>query len=287
MHDTGPPPPPPSIGTAGNGYRSGVDAWVGTSGWTYGHWRDRVYPQGLPQREWLPWYTTRFPTVELNASFYRLPTPVMVERWRTVAPPSFRFAVKLSRYVTHIRRLRDVEEELARFLEIVRGLGDRFGPLLVQLPPTFPRDGDALDGFLRIVPEDISVAVEFRHPSWVDPAVADRLRAAGGAWVLADRPNARVPLTVTADWSYVRFHQGAEGSPWYPRAKLARWADRLAQLQVDTVYVYFNNDPDGAAFANAETFAVLLADRGVLVRAPTAQLGDVSRPEGVGTTSPT
>jgi uncharacterized protein YecE (DUF72 family) len=262
-----------------------MEAWVGTSGWTYGHWRDRVYPHGLPQREWLPWYTTRFPTVELNASFYRLPTPAMVDRWRTVTPGRFRFAVKLSRYVTHIRRLRDVDEELSRFLEIVRGLGDRFGPLLVQLPPSFPRDDDALDAFLDIVPDEISVAVEFRHASWVAPAVADRLHAARAAWVLADRPHARVPLTVTAHWSYVRFHQGAEGSPWYARAKLVRWADRLADLPVGTLFVYFNNDPDGAAFANAETFAALLAERGVAVRRPPGANADVSDLRDVGTTS--
>jgi uncharacterized protein YecE (DUF72 family) len=262
-----------------------VEAWVGTSGWTYGHWRDRVYPHGLQQREWLPWYTTRFATVELNASFYRLPTTAMVDRWRTVTPEGFRFAVKLSRYVTHIRRLRDVDEELARFLEIVRGLRSRFGPLLVQLPPSLPRDDAALDRFLRIVPGDIPVAVEFRHPSWVAPGVAERLRAAGAAWVLADRPGARVPLTVTADWSYVRFHQGAQGSPWYPREKLVRWADRLADLPIGTLYVYFNNDPDGAAFANAETFGRLLADRRALVKGVGAERPDVSSGGGVGTTS--
>lgn len=264
------------------GYGSPMEAWVGTSGWTYGHWRDRVYPHGLPQREWLPWYTTRFPTVELNASFYRLPTDAMVQRWRAVTPTGFRFAVKLSRYVTHIRRLRAVDDELERFLQIVRGLGDRFGPLLVQLPPTFPRDDEALDGFLRAVPPDVRVALEFRHPSWMRPEVADRARAAGAAWVLADRPHARVAPTVTADWSYVRFHQGAERSPWYARAKLARWAERLAALDVETVYAYFNNDPEGAAFANAETFARLLGDRGVRVLDP----GDVSTPQPVGTTSP-
>jgi uncharacterized protein YecE (DUF72 family) len=263
------------------GYVPVMEAWVGTSGWTYGHWRDRVYPHGLPQREWLPWYTTRFPTVELNASFYRLPTSAMVQRWRSVTPPGFLFAVKLSRYVTHIRRLRDVDEELGRFLEIVRGLGDRFGPLLVQLPPSFARDDDALDGFLRLVPPDVHVALEFRHPSWEQASVVDRVRAAGAAWVLADRPHARVASTVTSDWSYVRFHQGAEGSPWYPRAKLARWADRIAGLDVRTVYVYFNNDPEGAAVENALTFGPLLADRGIDVR-PAA--GDVSVPAAVGTT---
>ncbi len=260
-----------------------MEAWIGTSGWTYGHWRDRVYPHGLPQREWLPWYAARFPTVELNASFYRLPTPGMVDRWRTVTPPGFRFAVKLSRYITHIRRLRDVDEELSRFLEIVRCLGERFGPLLVQLPPTLPRDDAALDSFLRIVPPAIPVAVEFRHPSWVQPAVAERLRDAGAAWVLADRPHARVPLTVTADWSYVRFHQGADGSPWYPRAKLVRWADRLAQLDIRTLYVYFNNDPDGAAFVNADTFTKLLGDREVLVRRARADTADVSAGAALGT----
>jgi len=260
-----------------------MEAWVGTSGWTYAHWRDRIYPHGLPQREWLPWYATRFPTVELNASFYRLPTPAMVERWRTITPPGFRFAVKLSRFITHIRRLRDVEDELARFLEIVRGLGDRFGPVLVQLPPTFPRDDAALDAFLRIMPAEIPVAIEFRHPSWAQPPVAERVREAGAAWVLADRPHARVPLTVTADWSYIRFHQGAERSPWYPRAKLVRWADRLADLDVRALSVYFNNDPDGAAFANAETFATLLADRAVLVRRPRADPVDVSAATELGT----
>jgi uncharacterized protein YecE (DUF72 family) len=259
-----------------------MEAWIGTSGWTYGHWRDRVYPYGLPQREWLPWYATRFPTVELNASFYRLPTPAMVDRWRSVTPPGFRFAVKLSRYITHVRRLRDVSDELARFLEIAGGLGDRFGPLLVQLPPTFPRDDTSLDAFLRLVPTGVAVAVEFRHRSWAHPAIAERLRSAGSAWVLADRPYARVPLTVTADWSYVRFHQGAEGSPWYPRAKLVRWADRLARLDIRTLYAYFNNDPDGAAFANAEVFAALLADRGVQVLRSGAGV-DVSAPAALGT----
>ena len=261
-----------------------MDAWLGTSGWTYGHWRDRVYPRGLPQRDWLPWYATRFPTVELNASFYRLPTPAMVDRWRTVTPAGFLFAVKLSRFVTHIRRLRDAEAEIARFLEIVRGLGDWFGPLLVQLPPTFARDDAALDGFLRTLPVGVPVAMEFRHPSWQAPAVAERLREAKAAWVLADRPHARVPLTVTADWSYVRFHRGTDGSPWYPRAKLARWADRLAGLDVDTLFVYFNNDPEGAAFANAQAFASMLDDRGVRV-SPVAGDQDVSAPPRLGTTS--
>ena len=260
-----------------------MDAWVGTSGWTYGHWRDGVYPRGLPQREWLSWYTTRFPTVELNASFYRLPTPGMVDRWRTVAPAGFLFAVKLSRFVTHIKRLRDVDAEVARFLEIIRGLGDRLGPLLVQLAPTFARDDGALDGFLRSLPTDVPVAIEFRHPSWRDPAVAERLREAEAALVLADRPHARVAPTVTADWSYARFHQGADRSPWYPRSKLTRWADRLAELDVERLYVYFNNDPEGAAFANAETFASLLNDRGVRVRRAVADR-DVSAPCGLGTT---
>jgi uncharacterized protein YecE (DUF72 family) len=109
------------------------------------------------------------------------------------------------------------------------------------------------------------------------------LRDAGAAWVLADRPHARVPMTVTADWSYVRFHQGAEGSPWYPRAKLVRWADRLAQLDIRTLYVYFNNDPDGAAFVNAETFTKLLGDREVLVRRARADTANVSAGAALGT----
>jgi uncharacterized protein YecE (DUF72 family) len=263
-----------------------MEAWVGTSGWSYGDWRGRVYPAGLPQRGWLPWYATRFPTVELNASFYRLPTPTMVQRWRAVTPEGFRFAVKMSRFVTHVRRLRDVEADAERFLGLVRGLGDALGPVLVQLPPTFPRDDDVLDGFLGRLPTDVRVAIEFRHPSWDVPEVRDRIALAGAAWVLADRPHARVTPLVTSDWSYVRFHQGADGSPWYPRAKLRRWAARLARLEVATLYTYFNNDPEGAAFDNAATFAALLAAHGVQVRCTPSDPAEVARAVPGGTTTP-
>lgn len=262
-----------------------MEAWVGTSGWSYKDWRGRIYPAGLAQRDWLPWYATRFPTVELNASFYRLPTPTMIARWRAVTPAGFRFSVKMSRFVTHIRRLRDAEPDTGRFLDLARGLGDRLGPVLVQLPPTFGRDDELLDGFLDTIPPDVRVAIEFRHRSWASCAVRERLATAGAAWVLADRPHARVAPLVTSDWTYVRFHQGADDSPWYARAKLRRWAERLARFDVATAFVYFNNDPDGAAFENAGAFAELLADRGVQVRRSSAEPPEVFRAKRVGTTT--
>jgi uncharacterized protein YecE (DUF72 family) len=243
---------------------------VGTSGWVYGDWRGRVYPAEVRDRDRLRWYATRFPTVEINASFYRLPAHDTFEGWREQTPPAFRFAVKMSRYVTHIRRLRSPREGLVRFSQASAGLGDKRGPVLVQLPPTLPADLDLLERFLAEVPTRLRPAFEFRHPSWDTEDARRLLAAAGAAWVLADRPGATVPMHRTAPWSYVRFHQGRRATAGYQRAKLRRWADRLAELDVEEVYVYFNNDPGGAAVRDAETLTALLADRDVELAAQPA-----------------
>lgn len=238
-------------------------AWIGTSGWVYGDWRGRVYPPEVKDPDRLGWYASRFPTVEINASFYRLPPRETFVRWGRQTPSAFCFAVKMSRYVTHIRRLREPAEGIERFWQASGGLGPKRGPVLVQLPPTLRADLDVLDAFLATLPADARVAFEFRHASWDTDEVRERLRAAGAAWVLADRPGAIVPLHVTASWSYVRFHQGRRASAGYPRAKLRRWADRVATIPVDEVFVYFNNDPGGAAVRDAIAFTALLSDRGV------------------------
>jgi uncharacterized protein YecE (DUF72 family) len=253
-----------------------MHALVGTSGWVYGDWRDRVYPPKLPQRAWLGWFAEGFPTVEINASFYHLPTPQTFAKWRAETPEDFLFAVKVSRYITHVERLADAGGSVRRFWDAATALGPKLGPVLIQLPPRFEADLERLRAFLHVLPSAMRPAFEFRDRSWDVPEVRAMLDAAGAAWVLADRPGRRVPLHVTGGWSYVRFHQGRPGGPRYAREKLRRWARRLAALPVDEVFVYFNNDTEGAAVSDARTLSSLLADRGV----------DVSRPVPGGTGSP-
>jgi uncharacterized protein YecE (DUF72 family) len=154
------------------------ERWIGTSGYVYPHWRRRVfYPEGLRQREELAWYASRFRTVELNNPFYRLPEPESFDRWRDAVPEGFVFAVKASRYITHIRRLRDTAESVALFLERASRLGDKLGPLLFQLPPTFHADLDALRRFLGELPSGHRWVIEFRHPSWHTPEAYQTLGA--------------------------------------------------------------------------------------------------------------
>ncbi|MER7107108.1 DUF72 domain-containing protein [Streptomyces sp. NPDC000229] len=234
---------------------------VGTSGWSYADWRGVLYPAGLPQRLWLEEYVRHFVTVENNNAFYRLPTREVFTAWRERTPEGFVMAVKASRYLTHIKRLRDPEEPVERLMGRAEGLGDRLGPVLVQLPPNFREDTGALEACLRCFPDTVRVAVELRHPSWWE---AEReLRAVlerhGAALCWADRGSRPVtPLWRTAPWGYVRFHAGA-ARPWprYGRQAPASWARRIADAWTDAadVYVYFNNDPGGAAVLDAAVFA--------------------------------
>lgn len=232
---------------------------VGTSGWQYRHWRTRFYPSGLPTTRWLEFYARRFATVELNASFYRLPERATFAAWRERTPADFTFAAKLSRYLTHVRRLRDPAEPVARFLDRAGGLGDRLGPVLAQLPPDLPADPDALDAVLARFPPGARVAVEPRHASWWTDEVRATLARHGAALCWADRLGRPVtPLWRTAGFGYLRLHQGrAEPSPRYGRRALAAWVRRIgAAWPPDApVYVYFNNDPGGAALADAVAFA--------------------------------
>jgi uncharacterized protein YecE (DUF72 family) len=239
--------------------------WIGTSGWQYRDWRDGTfYPTGLPQRRWLEFYATRFPTVEVNNTFYSLPKESTFERWRDETPDGFVVTVKASRYITHIRRLREAGESVELFWSRVRLLGPKLGPVLFQLPPKFRADVELLRAFLGLLPKEIRAAFEFRDSSWESTDVYRALDDAGAAWVIPDRPGWRVPDVVTGGWSYVRFHQGGHGPLGfeYSREKLRRWADRVAELPADDVWVYFNNDPGGAAVRDAEAFADLVAGRG-------------------------
>jgi uncharacterized protein YecE (DUF72 family) len=238
---------------------------IGTSGWQYGDWRDTFYPSGLPQSRWLEHYARIFSTVEVNATFYRLPREATFADWRDRTPAGFTFAVKASRYLTHVRRLQDPEDPVSRLLTRSAALGPRQGPVLVQLPPTLPVDLPALTATLQAF-GDVKVAVEFRHPSWFgNPGVKEMLDDHGAAWVWADSPGDRSPKFLTAGWAYVRFHRGTTAGFGYRRSKLRRWADRLRSLEVGEVFAYFNNDPGGAAPRDALTLRDLLLEHGSTV----------------------
>jgi uncharacterized protein YecE (DUF72 family) len=244
-----------------------VDVLVGTSGWQYEDWRSVLYPAGLPKRGWLSRYAERFPTVEVNNTFYRLPQASTFSRWAQETPDGFVCAVKASRFITHIRRLRDCAEPVELLRSRATELGSRLGPVLFQLPPSLSADPGLLRGFLGVVPRSQRAAFEFRHRSWFCDEVYELLDDAGAALVMADRPFARTPGVVTGGWAYLRFHQGRPDAPGYPRAKLRRWAGRIASLEAREVFVYFNNDTGGAAVRDALTLMELLASReGVRLR---------------------
>jgi uncharacterized protein YecE (DUF72 family) len=240
-----------------------VEIRVGCSGWNYDHWRDRVY-DGEPPRRWLELYAERFDTVEVNATFYRLPTRKGVRRWVDTTPEGFLFAVKGSRYLTHIRRLRDLGPGLERFLERIDPLleSPKLGPLLWQLPGNFHRDDGRLEDALeRLRRPGLRHAFEFRHPSWFDGAVYELLRRSGVALVIGDSPQRPFQThELTADWAFVRFHHGARGRRGnYSERELEQWAGRIRSWPVDRAFLYFNNDWEGFAVANAERLRALLA----------------------------
>ena len=234
---------------------SGVALLVGTSGWQYRDWRGTVYPPKEPVRRWLALYSQMFTTVEVNNSFYRLPTRERFQSWADATPDGFCFAVKASRYLTHIRRLREPAEPVARLLEAAAGLGSKRGPILLQLPPTLQIDCEALDETLRAFPTDVQVAVEFRHESWNVDEVDQILAARDAARVLADN-GGHITGHRTSRWAYVRLHHGrANPEPCYGRHALHSWADRLRAHWGENPegFVYFNNDRHGCAAHNAET----------------------------------
>jgi uncharacterized protein YecE (DUF72 family) len=230
---------------------------IGTSGYVYADWRGRFYPRELPPRAWLPSYAAVFPTVELNSPFYRLPRHATFKAWADAVPPDFVFAVKASRFLTHIKRLREPGPPLALFLRRARGLGDRRGPILFQLPARFHMSLERLDGLLvALARRRITRAVlEVRHASWLVDAVFERLARANVALCLHDWREQPVTGPRTADFVYVRRH-GTRlrwGGP-YTERMLHRDAERIAAWRAEgrDVFVYFNNDGRAAAVRNAQ-----------------------------------
>jgi uncharacterized protein YecE (DUF72 family) len=230
---------------------------VGCSGWVYPHWRERFYPKGVPQRRWLAYYAEHFDTVEINNTFYRLPKPAAVEGWVEQSRPDFTFAVKVSRYMSHIKRLTMVETGLKRFYEPLEPLvhSGKLGPVLWQFPGNFHRDLDRLSGALEALPPGRH-AFEFRHESWFTDDVYALLGEHGAALVIGDESSrwVKTPHVRTTDWTYVRFHHGTRGRHGnYSASEVERWARRISQWRRDTeVFAYFNNDWEGYAVRNAK-----------------------------------
>jgi uncharacterized protein YecE (DUF72 family) len=223
----------------------------------YDSWRGRLYPQGEPKRRWLELYAQHFDTVEVNNTFYRLARAEAVAGWAGQTPPDFLFAVKASRYLTHVKRLRNIREGIARFYEPLEPLvaSGKLGPVLWQLPENFHRDDERLDAWLELLP-DGRHTIEFRHASWFVPEVMDRLRSRRVALVIGDHPQRPFQsYEATATWRFLRFHYGHRGRQGnYSVSELEQWARRIHEWQrTEEAYVYFNNDWSGYAPANART----------------------------------
>jgi uncharacterized protein YecE (DUF72 family) len=228
---------------------------IGCSGWNYDDWRGRLYPEGLGKARWLSRYAEEFETVEVNSTFYRLASRDAVARWVEQTPSGFIFALKASRYLTHIRRLRDLEQGIERYYERIEPLvrSDKLGPIVWQLPANFHRDDELLSGALAALPAGRH-CFEFRHESWFKPPVYELLRRHGAALVVADHPKWPFQAReLTADWTLIRLHHGRRGRRGnYSERELDEWAKRIDgwRRRVE-VLAYFNNDWEGYAVKNA------------------------------------
>ncbi len=234
---------------------------IGTSGWHYKHWRGSVYPAELPPAEMLAWYAQHFSTVEINNTFYRLPTEDALLRWRQIAPSGFTFSVKASRFITHLKRLREPHDPIELFFSRVELLGDRLGPILFQLPPSWPLNFERLEQFLPALPAKHRYAFEFRDQSWYTPETYSLLGRHNVAMCLHDWRGMPWPGELTADFAYIRLH-GPSGTYQgnYTPGLLRSWANRIQQWQnqLADIFVYFNNDQGGYAIKNAKSLEQLL-----------------------------
>lgn len=227
---------------------------IGTSGWNYPHWKGSFYPVGLKQADWLGFYQQRFKDVEINNTFYQLPRESTFLQWRENSPRDFTFAVKASRYITHMKKLKDPSLSLDKFLERARLLGDRLGPLLFQLPPRWNCDIQRLEDFLAALPQDLRHVLEFRDSSWWNDRVLRLLADHGAAFCVYELAGKRSPIELTADFAYARLH-GPDGAYQgeYEDAALAEWAKAFASW-LDAgkeVFCFFDNDQRGFAPKNA------------------------------------
>ncbi len=242
---------------------------VGTSGWHYKHWRGLFYPRDLPASELLNFYAKHFDTVEVNNTFYQLPADTTFDSWRDNSPSRFEFAVKASRFITHMKKLKDPETSSAKFFAGVERLEKKLGPILFQLPPRWQSNLDRLEQFLNSLPPGHSYVFEFRDESWITKEMFATLRRHNVAFCIHDFADMKMPEELTADFTYIRFHgpTTAKYSGSYSDEQLQRWADRITEWQkrLKTIYVYFNNDVGGWAVKNAARLKEMIADEALIL----------------------
>jgi uncharacterized protein YecE (DUF72 family) len=229
---------------------------IGTSGWHYKHWLDDVfYPAGTPASRMFEFYAQHFDTVEINNSFYHLPSAKTFDNWRTSSPPGFLFAVKGSRFITHMKKLKDPRASSEKFFLVADRLGRKLGPILFQLPPRWKVNVERLEEFLETLPKRHKYVIEIRDESWLVPEVYALLRRYKTAFCIHDFADMKIPHKITANFTYIRFHGPTSvkyfGS--YSTAQLREWAKRIEDWarRLSAIYIYFNNDPGGEAVRNA------------------------------------
>ena len=234
---------------------------IGTSGWHYKHWLGLFYPPKLAPKEMFRFYALHFDTVELNNTFYRQPRPETFESWRDNSPDDFLYAVKGSRFITHMKKLKEPETATQKFFDGAERLGDKLGPVLFQLPPRWRVDTERLSEFLAALPPEHRYVVEIRDESWLVKEVYDVLREFNTAFCIHDLSHMRTPIEITAKFTYIRFHGpgAAKYRGSYSGSALREWADRIRDWSASNVdtYVYFNNDIGGHAITNAKTLKQL------------------------------
>ena len=235
---------------------------IGTSGWHYKHWLGVFYPEGTRPSEMFQVYARHFDTVEINNSFYRLPTATTFDNWRESSPRNFCYAVKASRFITHMKKLKDPQSSSAKFFLVADRLNQKLGPILFQLPPRWKVNVERLNEFLRTLPGEHQYALEVRDDTWLIPDVYDALRQYNVAFCIHDFADMKVQKEITANFTYLRFHGPTSAKYWgsYSDHELRKWADWIRQQgrELSYVYAYFNNDPEGAAVRNALTLKQLV-----------------------------
>jgi uncharacterized protein YecE (DUF72 family) len=218
-----------------------MNSWIGTSGFQYAEWKGNFYPEDLPAAKMLPFYAERFSTTEINYTFHRIPSAKTIENWKTLTPEKFRFALKAPQKITHWSKLRNCSDTLEYFCKVVSGLGDRQGPVLFQLPPTFKKDAEVLSSFLRELPS-MRAAFEFRHESWFDDEIFDLLKSRNISLCIADTDDLATPKKITADYGYLRLRRED-----YTGADVKRWADFVGDQKSlwQDAFVYFKHEESG------------------------------------------
>ena len=232
--------------------------YIGTSGWSYEHWKDNFYPSNLKTNLWLNHYAKQFSTVEINSTFYRTPVNATVNNWFEQVPKNFIFSIKASRYITHIKRLYDCQESLEYFFNVSKGLKSKAGPILFQLPPSFKLNQERFTEFVSSLSSEYQYVFEFRHPSWYVDDIYRLLKKKKIALCITDLKGNLTPEEITADFTYIRLHgphKAYQGS--YSLTALKSWQKKIEKWQVDT-YCYFDNDEKGYAVQDAMTLQNLL-----------------------------